>query len=320
MTDTFGFGTDTTGFSSTIHDHILKETVATLRAGLVSLPKGAVVPASIVGQRGENFTLRSTAYPDLVDTAFTTPLVEGVAPTALKLGIDTQDWTVTQDGARTVLTDLAMLQSPHDLKRIAGEKIARLAADRFDKYGRTALAALNSTNDYGEPLGTSNLLDMVTAAQAADLEPIPGVGYYAVLHPNALRGLTGESGLNGYVDVMAQANAGMLTKGAVGQYRGVTFLSSSKFTATNGVYPVYIISKGRADSRFEAHEDLFWSFEAKSFRPDFRIATVEEALRFAFEVEPHRAFELARGNLPFGAHAWAKYDRAFWEPQLLRDS
>ena len=77
---------------------------------------------------------------------------------------------------------------------------------------------------------------------------------------------------------------------------------------------------GRADSRFEAHEDLFWSFEAKSFRPDFRIATVEEALRFAFEVEPHRAFELARGNLPFGAHAWAKYDRAFWEPQLLRDS
>jgi hypothetical protein len=60
------------------------------------------------------------------------------------------------------------------------------------------------------------------------------------LHPSALRGLTGEDGLNGYVDVIAQAEAGMLTKGAVGQYRGVTFLPSTKFTATAGAYPVYM--------------------------------------------------------------------------------
>ena len=76
--------------------------------------------------------------------------------------------------------------------------------------------------------------------------------------------------------------------------------------------------KGRADSRFEAHEDLFWSFEAKRYKPDFRIASVGEALRFAFEVEPQRAFELAGRQLPFGAHAWTKYDRGFWEPRLLR--
>jgi Protein of unknown function (DUF5672) len=75
--------------------------------------------------------------------------------------------------------------------------------------------------------------------------------------------------------------------------------------------------KGRTDSRFEAHEDLFWSFEAGGFVSEFRVASVEEALGFAFEVEPRRAFELAGGKLPFGAHAWAKYDRAFWEPHLL---
>ena len=76
--------------------------------------------------------------------------------------------------------------------------------------------------------------------------------------------------------------------------------------------------KGRSDSRFEAHEDLFWSFDAQRFVPEFRIATVEEALGFAFEVAPRRAFELAGGKLPFGAHAWARYDREFWEPHLLR--
>ena len=242
MPNTFGFGTDTSGFSSTIHDHILKEVVATLRAGLVSLPKGAVVPAVIVAQQGENFTLRSTAYPDLEDDTPTDPLTEGVAPNPLKLGIDTQDWTVTQSGARTVITDIAQLQSPHDLKTIATEKITRLAAEKVDAIGRAALAALSSTYDFGSSLDTYALLDMKAAAQSADFEPVPGAGFYALLHPNALRGLEGETDLNGYVDVMAQANAGQLTKGAVGQYRGFTFLTSSKFTAdVSGNYPVYLV-------------------------------------------------------------------------------
>jgi hypothetical protein len=74
----------------------------------------------------------------------------------------------------------------------------------------------------------------------------------------------------------------------------------------------------RADERQRKHEDLFWSFGAPALDPGFRVASVEEALRFAFEVEPRRAFELAGGRLPFGCHAWARYDRAFWEPHLLR--
>lgn len=241
MPNTWGFGSDTTGFSGTTHDHILKQVVATLRAGLVSLPKGAVVPAQIIGQRGTNFQMRSTAYPDLAAGTQTAPLTEGVAPAALKLGIDSQDWTVQQDGARTVLTDIAQMQSPHDLKKIAGDKIARLAADTFDGYGRAALAALTTTEDYFASLSTSMLLDMLAAAQAKDLEPIPGAGFYVALHPNALRGLTGESGIAGYIDVSARSDGAALTKGAVGQYRGATFLVSSKFTDTAGVYPVYII-------------------------------------------------------------------------------
>ena len=241
MTNTFGFGSDTTGFSSTIHDDIQKAVVATLRAGLVSLPKGAVVPAVIVGQRGANFTLRSTSYPDLVDSAPTDPLTEGVAPSALKLGIDTLDWTVTQSGARTVVTDIAQFQSPHNLAGVAKEKISRLAAEKIDAIGRAALGALSSTNDFMDVLTSTNLLDMKAAAQAADFEPIAGVGFYCLLHPNALRGLEGEEALNGYTDVTAHAAAGNLTKGAVGQYRGITFLTSSKFTATAGVYPVYLM-------------------------------------------------------------------------------
>lgn len=67
----------------------------------------------------------------------------------------------------------------------------------------------------------------------------------------------------------------------------------------------------------EVHEDLFWSFEARRFVPDFRIPDVKEALTFAFECAPEYCFEANGRQLPFGCHAWAKWGRAFWSPYLL---
>jgi hypothetical protein len=66
------------------------------------------------------------------------------------------------------------------------------------------------------------------------------------------------------------------------------------------------------------NEDFFWSFEAARYEPSFAVASVEQALRFAFEANPRICLELNGGKLPFGCHAWAKYDREFWEPHLLR--
>lgn len=65
------------------------------------------------------------------------------------------------------------------------------------------------------------------------------------------------------------------------------------------------------------NEDLYWAYRAKWFNPDFRFAPVDVALRFAFEEEPRFCFERNDHVLPFGCHAWPKYDRAFWEPYLL---
>jgi hypothetical protein len=63
--------------------------------------------------------------------------------------------------------------------------------------------------------------------------------------------------------------------------------------------------------------DFFWSDEAVKYWPEFRIASVAQGLEFAFEVAPRMCFELNHRRLPFGSHAWARYDRAFWEPYLL---
>lgn len=67
------------------------------------------------------------------------------------------------------------------------------------------------------------------------------------------------------------------------------------------------------------NNDYFWSFRAAEFLPEFKIATVEEGLRFAFEAAPRTCFELARGQIPFGCHAWTKFDRSFWEPHLVQN-
>lgn len=65
------------------------------------------------------------------------------------------------------------------------------------------------------------------------------------------------------------------------------------------------------------NEDGFWSFEAKHFAPDFAVPTPQVALSFAFEQAPAYSYELNGGRLPFGCHAWSKFDRKFWEPFLL---
>jgi hypothetical protein len=66
--------------------------------------------------------------------------------------------------------------------------------------------------------------------------------------------------------------------------------------------------------------DQFWSSRAAYFHPSFRVAPPEVALSFAFEAAPRFCFERNGGKLPFGAHAWQKYDRAFWEPYLISET
>lgn len=68
----------------------------------------------------------------------------------------------------------------------------------------------------------------------------------------------------------------------------------------------------------DVHEDRFWAEYATHYDPSFRIAPVDVAMRFAFEAEPRKCFERLGGQLPFGAHRWQKFDRAFYEPYLLR--
>lgn len=66
------------------------------------------------------------------------------------------------------------------------------------------------------------------------------------------------------------------------------------------------------------NEDHFWADEAVRYDFQFKVAPFNVGLDFAFEVVPRQCFELNQHRLPFGCHAWPRYDRSFWEPYLLK--
>ena len=85
-------------------------------------------------------------------------------------------------------------------------------------------------------------------------------------------------------------------------------------------WPLERWEKSENPARYGLNNDFFWAFHAVRYLPSFKVAPVDAALQFAFEGSPRMCFELNQQRLPFGCHAWAKYDRAFWEQFLLRGS
>lgn len=68
---------------------------------------------------------------------------------------------------------------------------------------------------------------------------------------------------------------------------------------------------------YSLNEDRFWSDRAALFDPGFRVAPPAVALEFAFERAPRFCYARNGNRLPFGCHAWSRWDRGFWEPYLI---
>lgn len=65
---------------------------------------------------------------------------------------------------------------------------------------------------------------------------------------------------------------------------------------------------------WKANEDYFWAFAAKINKKHLKIPPFNEASLFSFEMYPAELFKLNNEELPFGAHAWNKYDIVFYRP------
>ena len=96
--------------------------------------------------------------------------------------------------------------------------------------------------------------------------------------------------------------------------KGVYFVGNGGLSLRRISAFMNILNK-EAISHIDVHEDFFWS---KHDSRQFRVASEDVALKFAFEKNVRKCFRLSNYNIPFGCHAWEKYDFAFWKPIFNR--
>jgi hypothetical protein len=70
-------------------------------------------------------------------------------------------------------------------------------------------------------------------------------------------------------------------------------------------------------TNFHCHSMLLKFIASLILRNNFKVAPISTAISFSFETDPRLLYEINNEQLPFGCHAWEKYDFDFWRPFIL---
>ncbi len=60
------------------------------------------------------------------------------------------------------------------------------------------------------------------------------------------------------------------------------------------------------------NEDQYWCLVVPKININFKVAPLEVGIKFSFEVNPDLLYTINNKELPFGCHAWARYNKKFW--------
>lgn len=94
-----------------------------------------------------------------------------------------------------------------------------------------------------------------------------------------------------------------------GTFPGRLLLMLSKLTVKNNTFFLF-----NDFHTWNMWEDWFWGRRASNISW-FTVPDGKEAVRFSIEKDPVR-FIKSSNDLPFGCHAWWKYDLDFWKPHI----
>lgn len=225
--------TATSNFSALVQEVVGKTAEQELRSKLVHAMPGNYMPTNFI--KGTNL-VRLARYADVA--AVTTALTEGAAPTSLALTIASEAFSATQVGAVFEITDLAVVDSPHDLISINAERAGRQAALSIDRLVRDILTAGASvqyvTATSRATLATTNpvtgaLIKRMVANLKSRNVPTFGDGTYrAIVHPNVVYDIFTDTASGGWMDISKYAAPTQLLNGEAGKYHGVRFLETSE--------------------------------------------------------------------------------------------
>ncbi|MBD2753316.1 DUF5672 family protein [Spirosoma validum] len=65
-------------------------------------------------------------------------------------------------------------------------------------------------------------------------------------------------------------------------------------------------------NNWDSQEDFFWGYIVSQQFTWYKIPSLDLAMRFSMEVNGSILYEMNDFNLPFGCHAWEKYNKEFW--------
>lgn len=68
---------------------------------------------------------------------------------------------------------------------------------------------------------------------------------------------------------------------------------------------------------YQVNEDYFWCNKMGATFKDYHISPVQNALQFSFDVNPKVLYSMNNNQLPFGCHAWERYEPEFWNEFIL---
>jgi hypothetical protein len=66
--------------------------------------------------------------------------------------------------------------------------------------------------------------------------------------------------------------------------------------------------------KWTANEDYYWIFFAKNNNRLFSVPKPKEAMKFSIELAPKYCLKKNKYKLPFGLHAWERYNINVWRP------
>jgi N4-gp56 family major capsid protein len=203
---------------------------------------GLYVPARFI--KGTN-TLRYARYADLAVN--TTALTEGTAPTDNELTISSEYFTAKQFGATVAVSDLAQIDSPHDLISIAAERIAYNATRSMDVlvrdeihstaltsaiFGATGATTLTA-NTANSAVATAGVLtgafvkNMVARLKGANVPQFADGTYRCIIHPSQEYDLVSDTSVSGWIEANKYVNNTPLLTNEIGMFAGVRFIVSS---------------------------------------------------------------------------------------------
>jgi N4-gp56 family major capsid protein len=152
-----------------------------------------------------------------------------------------------QYGKVLKISDLAQLDSPHDLISIASERLARVATESMDTIIRDVIAqgtnvryvagrASRSLVQSTDKLTGLEVKQTVAKLKAANIPTFADGFYRAIIHPSVEFDIMTDTSANGFLEASKYTKSLDLLNGEIGAYAGVRFLvSPTAKTFTGGV-------------------------------------------------------------------------------------